>query len=82
MAERGHVSLDTIRFETLPEGGTRISTVSIFQSVADHDQMVESGMERGVRESNERLAELYHFSFVFRLFFVPPGRTEKTARSG
>jgi hypothetical protein len=31
---------------------------SIFQSVADRDGMVQSGMEKGASESNDRLAEL------------------------
>ena len=33
-------------------------SVSSFQSVEDRDAMVASGMERGVRDSDERLAEL------------------------
>jgi hypothetical protein len=35
-----------------------VRTVSAFQSVADRDAMVASGMERGVHDSGERLAEL------------------------
>ena len=33
-------------------------TVAAFQSVEDRDAMVASGMERGARDSDERLAEL------------------------
>lgn len=53
----GHVCLQTC---TLPERGgkTLVNTVSVFQSVEDRDAMVASGMERGVRDSDERLAEL------------------------
>ena len=53
----GHVKLDTI---TLEQRGSRtlVRTVSSFQSVEDRDGMVASGMERGVRDSDERLAEL------------------------
>jgi hypothetical protein len=45
---------------TLAEHGgkTLLRTVSAFQSVEDRDAMVASGMERGVHDSGERLAEL------------------------
>jgi hypothetical protein len=33
-------------------------TVSSFQSVQDRDAMVASGMERGVHDAGERLADL------------------------
>jgi len=58
LPERGHVSLDTALFEALPDGRTRVTTKSVFQSVADRDAMIASGMEWGVRESYERLSEL------------------------
>ena len=53
----GHVAMDTL---TLVErdGRTLVRTVSSFQSVEDRDGMVESGMERGVHDSDERLTEL------------------------
>ena len=53
----GHVCLQTT---TLAErsGKTLMRTVSVFQSVEDRDAMVASGMERGVHDSGERLAEL------------------------
>ncbi len=53
----GHVSLQTTTFEA-HGGGTLLCTNAIFQSVADRDAMVESGMEQGVNESMERLGEL------------------------
>ena len=53
----GHVVLDTVTFEDLG-GKTRVTTRSMFQSVADRDAMVQSGMESGATESWERLAEL------------------------
>lgn len=53
----GHVKLDTITLHE-HDGGTLVRTVSAFQSVEDRDAMVASGMERGVRDGNERLAEL------------------------
>ena len=39
-------------------GGTLARTVSAFQSVQGRDAMVASGMERGVRDSGDRLDEL------------------------
>jgi uncharacterized protein YndB with AHSA1/START domain len=53
----GHVAMDTL---TLVErdGRTLARTVSSFQSVEDRDGMVASGMERGVRDSDERMGEL------------------------
>lgn len=53
----GHVKLDTTTMEQR-DGRTLVRTVSAFQSVEDRDGMVASGMERGVRDSDERLAEL------------------------
>lgn len=58
LPEKGHVSLDTARFEALPGGRTRVVMQSVFQSVADRDGMIRSGMERGVTEGHERLDEL------------------------
>jgi uncharacterized protein YndB with AHSA1/START domain len=53
----GHVALDTATFEEV-EGKTRLRQQSVFQSVADRDGMVQSGMEKGATESMDRLAEL------------------------
>lgn len=58
LPEPGHVTLDTMRLEELPGGRTRVTIQSVFQSVEDRDGMVQSGMERGVREGYERLDEL------------------------
>jgi uncharacterized protein YndB with AHSA1/START domain len=58
LPERGHVILDTMRLEELPGGRTKVTIQSVYQSVADRDGMVESGMERGVNEGYERLDEL------------------------
>jgi uncharacterized protein YndB with AHSA1/START domain len=57
LPERGHVTLDTMRLEKLPGDRTRITVQSVFQSVEDRDGMIQSGMERGVREGYERLDE-------------------------
>jgi uncharacterized protein YndB with AHSA1/START domain len=58
LPEKGHVVLETIKFEELPGGRTRLISQSVFQSVADRDGMLQSGMEEGVNDSHERLAEL------------------------
>jgi uncharacterized protein YndB with AHSA1/START domain len=47
LPEPGHVSLETATFEELP-----------FQSVADRDGMLKSGMEEGLNDSHDRLDEL------------------------
>ncbi|NUM43563.1 MAG: SRPBCC family protein [Anaerolineales bacterium] len=59
LPEPGHVALDTMRLETLPNNRTRITIQSIFQSVEDRDGMVQSGMETGVNEGYERLDALF-----------------------
>ena len=53
----GHVLLQTTTFEALGNK-TRVEEQSVFQSVADRDGMVASGMQEGADESVERLAEL------------------------
>jgi len=42
----------------LPEGRTKLTVQSVFQSVADRDGMIGAGMEEGVSESYDRLDEL------------------------
>ena len=59
LPEKGHVVLETARFEKLPGQRTRVTIQSVFQSVADRDGMVQSGMEQGVNDSHERLDELF-----------------------
>ena len=58
LPETGHVILETTRFEALPGNRTRITSQSVFQSVADRDGMLQSGMEQGVVEGYERLDEI------------------------
>ena len=58
LPEKGHVTLDTMRLEDLPGNRTRLTIQSVYQSVADRDGMIESGMERGVNEGYERLDDL------------------------
>lgn len=58
LPETGHVTLETMRLEELPGGRTRLITQSVFQSVADRDGMLQSGMEEGVHDMYDRLEEL------------------------
>ncbi len=58
LPESGHVALETLTLEELPEGRTRMTAHSVFQSVADRDGMIQSGMETGVNEGYEKLDEL------------------------
>ena len=53
----GHVLLDTLTLEE-HDGKTRVIDSSVFQSVADRDGMLQSGMEAGATESWDRFAEL------------------------
>jgi uncharacterized protein YndB with AHSA1/START domain len=59
LPEEGHVALETARFENLPDNRTRVTGISVFQTVADRDGMIASGMEKGVNEGHERLDELF-----------------------
>lgn len=58
LPERGHVILETAKFEKLPGDRTKLVSQSVYQSVEDRDGMIQSNMERGVIESFERLEEL------------------------
>ncbi len=58
LPETGHVTLETMKLEALPGGRTRLTVQSVFQSVADRDGMLQGGMEEGVNDTYERLAEL------------------------
>jgi uncharacterized protein YndB with AHSA1/START domain len=53
----GHVLLQTVTFEPLGDK-TRMVEQLVFQSVADRDGMVASGMQEGSDDSMERMAEL------------------------
>ena len=53
----GHVCLETATFEER-NGATLLREISVYQSVADRDAMVQSGMESGVNDSMDRLAVL------------------------
>ena len=58
LPEKGHVILQTARFESLNDNQTKLTSQSVFQTVEDRDGMLQSGMERGVIDSYNRLDEL------------------------
>ena len=58
LPEAGHVTLETMKLEELPGGRTRLTTQSVFQSLADRDATLQSGMEGGVNDTYNRLEEL------------------------
>jgi len=58
LPEAGHVCLETLTLEAVPGGRTRLIAQSVFQSVADRDGALQSGMEEGLNESYERLTDL------------------------
>ncbi|WP_328995746.1 SRPBCC domain-containing protein [Kribbella sp. NBC_01245] len=51
------VCLETHRFEDL-DGSTRLHTHSVFPSIQARDTAIESGMEDGINDSMDRLAEV------------------------
>lgn len=52
------VSLETMTFETLPDGRTRTVGVSLFNSFEARDGMLSSGMDTGVNDGFEKLDAL------------------------
>ena len=58
LPEKGHVILETARFEALPGDRTKLTSQSVFQTVEDRDGMLQSGMEEGINDSYDRLDEL------------------------
>jgi len=58
LPEPGHVLLETVTFEALPGGKTKLTDLAVFQSVADRDGMLAAGMEEGATASMDELARL------------------------
>ena len=53
----GYVSVDSATFEDLGER-TKVVSTTIFHTAEERDGMLESGMEKGMNETYERLDEL------------------------
>ncbi len=54
----GHISTDTILFEELPGGKTKMTSITTFDNLEDLEGMLQSGMEGGAVETWDRLEEL------------------------
>ncbi|HKC29417.1 MAG TPA: SRPBCC family protein [Jatrophihabitans sp.] len=52
------VALETATYEDLGDGRTRLITRSVFPSVAARDMAIQVGMNEGINDSMDRLAEL------------------------
>ncbi len=53
----GHVVVETATFEDLG-GRTKVTATSLFHTTEERDGMLDSGMERGLTETHDRLDEL------------------------
>lgn len=58
LPESGHVSLETLTLADLGNGRTKLQIHAVYQSVADRDGMIQSGMESGVSDGYHKLDEL------------------------
>ncbi len=54
----GHVMVDTVTFEDLGDGRTRVITVSLAHTTEERDGVITSGMEQGLNQSYEALDRL------------------------
>jgi uncharacterized protein YndB with AHSA1/START domain len=54
----GHVVVETVTFEDLGDGRTRIVTLSLFHTTEERDGMLGSGMAQGLSESYAALDRL------------------------
>jgi uncharacterized protein YndB with AHSA1/START domain len=55
LPERGHVAIERMDLVRIDDNTTEIRTLSTYQTVADRDGMVQSGMEAGWREGLEAM---------------------------
>ena len=53
-----HVIIETVTLEALPDGRTKVTTVSLFHTRDERDGMAGSGMEGGMNESYQALDAL------------------------
>lgn len=59
LPEKGHVSLEFLTLEELPDNRCKLHIQSIFKSVADRDGLVQSGMEGGMNEGFDKLDKIF-----------------------
>ena len=58
LPEAGHASLGSARFEALPGGRCRVTSISVFLTQENREGMLQAGMEQGLSETYERLDDL------------------------
>jgi uncharacterized protein YndB with AHSA1/START domain len=54
----GHISIETLMFDELPDGKTRITAITTYTTLEDLEGVLQSGMESGAVETWDRLEEL------------------------
>ncbi len=54
----GHVVVETVAFEDLRDGRTRVVNTSLFHTTEERDGMLQSGMEQGLEQSYAALDRL------------------------
>ena len=54
----GRVLLETVKFDELPGGRTRLSDITEFQSVEDREAMLQLGIEDGTAKAMDRFIEI------------------------
>ena len=54
----GHVVVETVTFEDLGDGRTKVINTSLFHTAEERDGMLQSGMEQGLAESYAALDRL------------------------
>jgi len=54
----GHVVVETVAFEDLGDGRTKVVNTSLFHTTEERDGMLRSGMEQGLNESYAALDRL------------------------
>ena len=67
LPEKGHVVLESILFEGLPGGRSKLTFHDVCRSVADRDAMIASGMDSGLREGFNRLDRLLGKGFELKI---------------
>lgn len=59
LPERGHVSLEFLTLEALPNERTKLKIQAIFKSIEDRDGLINSGMEGGMNTGFKKLDALF-----------------------
>lgn len=54
----GHISTETIIFEALPNGRTKLTATTVYETLEDLEGILQSGMEGGAVETWDRLEAL------------------------